>query len=83
MNAIAPAVMSNVPKMNASSGRSIVDTLHLDLDDLLDPHVAGGLQAERAEEHHLPHALAEEQVHVLGVDEGQRDAQHRREREQP
>ena len=25
MNAIAPAVISNVPKMNASSGRSIVD----------------------------------------------------------
>ena len=36
----------------------------------------------RAEQHHLAHALAKEQVHVLRVDEGQRDTEHRREREQ-
>src|SRR5829696_6140773 len=71
--AIAPAVMIRVPNTNASSGRNIV-TLHLDLDDLLDPQEAGGLQRQRAEQHHLPHPLAQEQVHVVGIDERQRDA---------
>src|SRR5215203_4975176 len=68
MSAIAPAVITSVPNTNARSGRSIV-TLHLDLDDLLDPQVSDGLQAERREQHHLPHLFAEQQVHVLGVDE--------------
>src|SRR6185503_11529836 len=63
--AIAPAVMIRVPKTNASNGSNIV-TLHLDLDDLLDPQIADGLQTERAEQHHLPHALAQQQVHVVG-----------------
>mgnify|MGYP003289361431 CR=1 FL=1 len=33
-------------------------TLHLDLDDLLDPQVPDRLHHEGAKEHHLPHALA-------------------------
>src|SRR5688572_26649554 len=81
ISAIAAAVMIRVPKTNASNGRSIV-TLHLDFDDLLDPQVPDGLHDERAEEHHLPHALPEQQVHVLGVDERQRDTEHRRQSEQ-
>ena len=37
---------------------------------------------ERDHQQHLAHALAEQQVHVLRVDERQRDAEHRRQRQQ-
>ena len=37
---------------------------------------------ERGHQQHLPHALAEQHVHVFGIDERQRDAEHGRQREQ-
>ena len=40
-----PAATTGVPNTNASSGSIIVDTLYLDLDDLLDPEVPDGLHA--------------------------------------
>src|SRR5687767_12851502 len=68
ISAIAPPATIRVPKMNARIGRSIV-TLHLDLDDLLDPQVANRLHDECAHQHHLADALTEQQIHVLGIDE--------------
>src|SRR6266550_3191566 len=64
----AIAVMISDPKTKARRGRTI-DTLHLDLDDLLDPYEPDGLHDDRGHEHHLPHAFAEEHVHVFGIDE--------------
>src|SRR4051812_23347866 len=81
MRAIAIAAMTIDPNTNASNGRNIV-TLHLYLDDLLDPQEADGLHHERARQEHPAERLVEEHVHVIGVDERERDAQHRRQREQ-
>src|SRR6476661_8487123 len=81
MSAIAIAAITIEPNTNASNGRNIV-TLHLYLDDLLDPQEADGLHHERAGQQHPAERLVEEHVHVIGVDERERDAQHRRQREQ-
>src|SRR6476660_4264081 len=67
-------------KTNTSSGSIIA--LYLDLDDLTDPYVADGLHHHGGHQEHLAHALPEQQVHVIGVDEGQRDTQHRGQRQQ-
>ena len=80
-SAIAPAVDSSVTKMNPSTGISSV-TLYLDLDDLANPEVPDRLHDDRAQDHHLAHVLVEQQRHVVGVDERQRDGQRRRQRQQ-
>ena len=51
---------------NASSG-NIIDTLHLDLDDLPDPDVSDRLHHDRGQQQHLAHALAEEQFMWSGL----------------
>src|SRR5689334_14672163 len=61
----------------ASSGSSMV-TSHLDLDNLTDPEEADGLHHDRADEHHLPHRLAEEQLHLFRVDVRERRGKTRR-----
>src|SRR5688572_11691599 len=75
----AAATMSD-PNTNARIGSIL--TLHLDLDDLTDPYVADELHDGRDAEQHLTHALAEEQVHVIRVDERQRDAEEGRKRQE-
>src|SRR6478672_10351073 len=70
-SASAAATTSSEANRNASRGRSIV-TLHLDLDDLADPQEADRLHHDRPHQHHLAHVLAEEQLHVLGIDHRQR-----------
>ena len=77
----ATAVMISDPKTKARRGRTI-DTLHLDLDDLLDPYEPDELHADRDHEHHLPHALAEQHVHVFGIDERECNGEDGRQREQ-
>src|SRR4051812_5750985 len=81
MRAIAIAAMTIDPNTNASNGRNIV-TLHLYLDDLLDPQEPDGLHHERAGQEHPADWLAEEHVHVVGVDERERYAQHGGQRQQ-
>src|SRR3954452_11700368 len=81
MRAIAIAAITIEPNTNASKGRNIV-TLHLYLDDLLDPQEPDRLHPERTGRQHPAHRLMEEHVHVIGVDERERDPQHRRQREQ-
>src|SRR3990170_8447056 len=77
----AMAAIRREPNTNASSGRSM-DTLYLDLDDVLDPQEPQGLHHKRPDQHHLSHAFAKQQVHVLGVDERQGDAQECGKRQQ-
>src|SRR3954471_777493 len=81
MNANAAPAMISEPNTNARRGRSI-DTLYLDLDDLLDPDVAGELHADRHHQQDLPHAFAEQHVHVVRVDERERDRQNRWQRQE-
>src|SRR4051812_15070967 len=81
INAYAAAMTISEPKANASSG-NIIDTLHLDLDDLPDPDVPDRLHHDGGQQQHLPHVLAKEDVHVVRIDEHQRDAEHRGQREQ-
>src|SRR6478735_165253 len=81
MSAYAAAMTISEPKANASSG-NIIDTLHLDFDDLTDPDVPDRLHHDGGQQQHLTHVLAEEDVHVVRVDEHQRDAEHRGQREQ-
>src|SRR5947207_8343675 len=78
---MAPPAISSDAKRNASSGSSSV-TLHLDLDDLLNPDIANDLHHDRRREHHLAHMLAKQRLHVFRVDERERDRQKRRQREQ-
>src|SRR6266545_3046327 len=70
----AIAVTPSVPNANARSG-SKVSTLHLDFDDPLDPEPADHLHHDRRGNHHLPHGVLEQQLHVLRVDERQRKGQ--------
>src|SRR5688572_14266100 len=78
-NAIAAPTISSETNRNARIGSS---TLHLDLDDLADPDVADELHDDRGGDHLLPHALREEELHVIRVDEHQRDGERRRKRQQ-
>src|SRR5688572_29121862 len=67
------------PSTKASSG-SIIDTLHLDLDDLFDPDEPDCLHHDARNDHHLPHALLEQQVHMRGIEERERDGEKGRQR---
>src|SRR5262245_44368377 len=76
----ARAPTSAVPNRNASNG--IIIALYLDLDDLLDPEVADRLHDRGGAEQHVADPFAEEQLHVIGIDERERDGQERGQREQ-
>src|SRR6185503_499882 len=80
-NARAPAAISSDPKRNARSDSNST-VLNLDLDDFANPDVADALHHDRAHQHHLAHALAEEQLHVLRVDEIQGGRERGRQRHQ-
>src|SRR4029079_15180642 len=56
--------------------------LHLDLDDLLDPDVPGDLHTNRHHQQDLTYVFTEQHVHVVRVDEHQRDGQGRRQCQQ-
>src|SRR5581483_4886852 len=77
----APAAMRSDTNRNASTGRSNV-TLHLDLDDLSNPHEPDRLQDHTGNQHRLTHALVEEWRHELGIDVRQRDRKRRGQRQQ-
>src|SRR5688572_9946434 len=64
----ATAVTPSVPNANASSGSTVI-TLHLDLDDPLDPDPSDHLHRDRHGNHHLAHRVLEQQLHVLWIDE--------------
>src|SRR4029450_6555357 len=81
LSAYVMPVTINEPNTNARIGRSSV-TLHLDLDDLLDPEEPNRLHDEAGDDHNVAHALLEEQVHVLRVDEGEREGEKCRQRHQ-
>src|SRR5262245_24213917 len=80
MKAYASAPTSIEPNRNAMRGISIA--LYLDLDDLFDPEIPDRLHDRGGAEEHVADPLAEEQLHVLGVDERQGDGQERRQRQQ-
>src|SRR5438094_10414822 len=79
--AYASAVISSDPHTNASTGNKSV-TLHLDLHDLLDPEKTNRLHHNRRHDHHLPDLVLEQHLHVLGVDNRQRESQKRGQRQQ-
>src|SRR3989304_3799297 len=66
ISATAAAAPTGEPNTNARSGSSIT-TLHLDLDDALDPQEPERLHDERGHQQHLSHALAKQHVPVFRV----------------
>src|SRR4029453_9481127 len=78
---MAAAAMSSETNTNPSSGRRTV-TLYLDLDDFTNPEVTNRLHDDGAHDHHLAHALLEQQIHVLGIHPREHDTQRGRERQQ-
>src|SRR5262249_31830262 len=75
--AIAPAATSSDTNRNAINGRNR-PTSHLDLHHLADPEVPDDLHDDRAFQHDVAQAFAEERRHEFGVDDRQRDRQKRR-----
>src|SRR5690348_6243838 len=66
----ATAATSSETKRNPIRGSNRV-TLHLDLDDLTNPDEADRLHHERHHQHRLPQFVGEQQMDVVGADEGQ------------
>src|SRR5690606_5866888 len=79
--AMAPAVISSVTKTNASRG-SRMTTSHLDPDDLTDPEEAHRLHHRGTGQHRPAERVREERLHVIRADEGERDTESGRQRQQ-
>src|SRR6185369_3305579 len=77
---LAATATSADPQTNAKMTSSM--GLHLDLDDLADPEETGGLHDDGASDHHFSQRLGEQQLHLRRRDEGEREGESRRQRQQ-